>query len=85
MTVCRFCNKGRIGNLMDTSVDRPRLGLAGAKTRQGLTQAKLRELQPVARTYKVSDGGSGLYVSSSRPAAEDRFAATTDFVDGARP
>lgn len=47
---------------MDTSVDRVRLGLTGAKTRQGLTEAKLRELQPGARTYKVSDGGNGLYV-----------------------
>ena len=47
---------------MDTSVDRARLGLTGAKTRQGLTEAKLRELQPGARTYKVSDGGNGLYV-----------------------
>lgn len=31
---------------MDTSVDRSRVGLAGAKTRHGLTEAKLRELPP---------------------------------------
>ncbi len=47
---------------MDTSVDRARVGLASAKTRHGLTEAKLRELQPGQRAYKVSDGGSGLYV-----------------------
>lgn len=47
---------------MDTSVDRVIAGLAGAKTRHGLTEAKLRELQPGERAYKVSDGGNGLYV-----------------------
>lgn len=47
---------------MDTSVERARAGLGGAKTRHGLTRAKLRELQPGARAYKVSDGGSALYV-----------------------
>jgi Arm DNA-binding domain len=47
---------------MDTSVDRVSAGLAGAKTRHGLTEAKVRELQPGERAYKVSDGGSGLYV-----------------------
>jgi integrase len=47
---------------MDTSVDRARAVLASAKTRHGLTEAKLRELQPGERAYKVSDGGNGLYV-----------------------
>lgn len=47
---------------MDTSVDRAPNGLAGAKTRRGLTEARLRELQPGERPYKVSDGGNGLYV-----------------------
>jgi integrase len=47
---------------MDTSVNRARVGLANAKTRHGLTEAKLRELQPGERAYKVSDGGNGLYV-----------------------
>jgi hypothetical protein len=47
---------------MDTSVDRARVGLASAKTRHGLTEAKLRELVPGERAYKVSDGGNGLYV-----------------------
>jgi len=47
---------------MDTSMDRSRLGPASAKARQGLTEAKLRELQPGERAYKVSDGGNGLYV-----------------------
>ncbi len=47
---------------MDTLVDRARAGLAGAKTRHGLTEAKLRELPPGERAYKVSDGGNGLYV-----------------------
>lgn len=47
---------------MDTSVDRASAGLAGAETRHGLTGAKLRELQPGERAYKVSDGGNGLYV-----------------------
>ncbi len=47
---------------MDTSVDRARIGLASAKTRRGLTEAKLRELVPGERTYKVSDGGNGLYI-----------------------
>ncbi len=47
---------------MDTSLDRARVGLASAKTRHGLTEAKLRELVPGARAYEVSDGGNGLYV-----------------------
>lgn len=47
---------------MDTSVDRARSGPAGAKARQALTDAKLRDLQPRERPYKVSDGGNGLYV-----------------------
>ncbi|MBU6260332.1 MAG: tyrosine-type recombinase/integrase [Burkholderiales bacterium] len=47
---------------MDTSVDRSRVGLGGATTRRGLTESKLRELQPGDRSYKVSDGGNGLYV-----------------------
>lgn len=47
---------------MDTSVDRARSGPAGAKARQGLTDAKLRDLPPRERAYKVSDGGNGLYV-----------------------
>lgn len=47
---------------MDTLVDRARTGLASAKTRNGLTEAKLRELQPGERVYKVSDGGNGFYV-----------------------
>ena len=47
---------------MDTSVDRARVGLAGTKTRHGLTEAKLRELGPGERAYKVSDGGNGRYV-----------------------
>ena len=47
---------------MDTSMDRARGGAAGAKARQGLTDAKLRDLPPRERAYKVSDGGNGLYV-----------------------
>ena len=47
---------------MDTSIERARTAVAGAKARHGLTEAKLRELQPGERTYKVSDGGNGLYV-----------------------
>ncbi len=47
---------------MDTSVDRARGGPAGAKARQGLTDATLRDLPPRERAYKVSDGGNGLYV-----------------------
>lgn len=39
-----------------------RVGQATAKLRHGLTEAKLRELQPGERASKVSDGGSGLYV-----------------------
>lgn len=45
---------------MDTSVDRASAGLTGAKTRHGLKEAKLRELQPGERAHKVSDGESGL-------------------------
>ena len=47
---------------MDTSLERARAGHAGVKSLQGLTEAKLRELQPGERAYKVSDGGNGLYV-----------------------
>jgi integrase len=47
---------------MDTSADRTRVGQVSAKTRHGLTEARLRELQPGDRAYKVSDGGNGLYV-----------------------
>ncbi len=47
---------------METSMERARAGLASAKARHGLTEAKLRELQPGEQAYKVSDGGSGLYV-----------------------
>lgn len=47
---------------MDTSVDRARGGPSGAKARQGLTVAKLRDLPPRERAYKVSDGGDWLYV-----------------------
>jgi hypothetical protein len=47
---------------MDTSVDRARNGPAGAKARQGLTDAKRRDMPPRERAYKVSDGGNGLYV-----------------------
>lgn len=47
---------------MDTLLDRARGGPAGAKARQGLTDAKLRDLPPRERAYKVSDGGNGLYV-----------------------
>ena len=36
---------------MDTSVNRARVGLASAKTRHGLTEAQLRELQPGERVY----------------------------------
>jgi hypothetical protein len=52
----------RIGDLMDTSVDRAHCGPTSAKARQGLTDAKLRNLQPRERAYKVSDGGTGLYI-----------------------
>jgi integrase len=47
---------------MDTSLEQARAARVSAKTRQGLTEAKLRELQPAERAYKVSDGGNGLYV-----------------------
>jgi hypothetical protein len=47
---------------MDTSVDQARSGPAGAKARQGLTDAKLRDMPPRERAYKFSDGGNGLYV-----------------------
>lgn len=47
---------------MDTAVDRTRSGPAGAKARHGLTDAKLRDMPPRERAYKVSDGGNGLYV-----------------------
>ena len=47
---------------METSVERARIGLPNARARLGLTEAKLRELQPSERAYKVSDGGNGLYV-----------------------
>ena len=47
---------------MDTSVDRAGVRPVSAKSRHGLTEAKLRELLPGERAYKVSDGGNGLYV-----------------------
>ena len=47
---------------MDTSVDRARGGPTSAKARQGLTDAKLRDLPPRERAYKITDGGNGLYV-----------------------
>ena len=47
---------------METSIKRARVGLSSTKARHGLTEAKLRELQPSERVYKVSDGGNGLYV-----------------------
>jgi integrase len=47
---------------MDISVNQARAGLVSAKPRHVLTEAKLRELQPGERAYKVSDGGNGLYV-----------------------
>ena len=47
---------------MNTLMERARVGLASARTRHGLTEAKLRELLPGERAYKVSDGGNGLYV-----------------------
>ncbi|MEX1166707.1 MAG: hypothetical protein WEK74_07545 [Hydrogenophaga sp.] len=47
---------------MDTPIERARTAVASAKARHGLTEAKLRELQLGERTYKVSDGGNGLYV-----------------------
>jgi integrase len=47
---------------MDTSMERARVGPTSARARPGLTEAKLRELQPGDRAYKVSDGGNGLYV-----------------------
>ena len=47
---------------METALERARAGRAGSKARRGLTEAKLRELQPGERAYKVSDGGNGLYV-----------------------
>lgn len=51
---------------MHTSVDRARSGPAGAKARQGLTDAKLRDMPPRERAHKVSDGGNGLCVVISR-------------------
>jgi hypothetical protein len=47
---------------MDTSMERARVGMVSATARYGLTEVKLRELQPSEQAYKVSDGGSGLYV-----------------------
>lgn len=47
---------------MDTSEKRAGDVLPSSKARQGLTDAKLRDLQPRERPYKVTDGGSGLYV-----------------------
>ena len=47
---------------MNSWMDRARIGLASARTRHGLTEAKLRELQPSEQAYKVSDVGDGLYV-----------------------
>ncbi|URI08572.1 Arm DNA-binding domain-containing protein [Aquincola tertiaricarbonis] len=47
---------------MDTSVKRAGVVPGSQKARQGLTDAKLRDMQPRERPYKVSDGGNGLYV-----------------------
>lgn len=47
---------------MDTSEKRAGDVPPSSKARQGLTDAKLRDLQPRERPYKVSDGGNGLYV-----------------------
>ena len=47
---------------MDTSIDRAHGGPTSAKARQGLTDAKLRDLPPRERAYKFSDGDNGLYV-----------------------
>lgn len=47
---------------MDTSVDRARKGPAGGNARQGLTDAKLRDMPPCEPAYRVSHGGNGLYV-----------------------
>jgi hypothetical protein len=47
---------------MDTSVDWARGGPTSSKTRQVLADAKLRDLPPRERAYKVSDGGNGLFV-----------------------
>lgn len=59
---------------MDTSMDQARSGPAGAKTRQDLTDAKLRDMPPRERAYKVSDGGNGLYVLiSSRGSRSFRY------------
>jgi hypothetical protein len=70
---------------MDTSVDQARGGPAGAKARQGLTDAKLRDLPPHERAYEVSDGGNGLYVvispSGSRPFRYDYRQAWADMLD----
>lgn len=62
MTVSRSCDMQWIGDLRDTSVNRAHGGPTSAKARQGLTEARLRELQPRERPYKVTDGGNGLYV-----------------------
>jgi hypothetical protein len=62
MTVSCSSEGQRIGGLIDTSVDQARSGPSGAKARQGLTDAKLRDMQPRGRAYKVSDSGNGLYV-----------------------
>lgn len=40
-------------------------GRSAARPRTSLSEAKLRELQPAERAYKVSDGGNGLYVHVS--------------------
>lgn len=47
---------------MDTLVERARAAQASAKARQGLTEAKLREMAASEQAYQASDGGNGLYV-----------------------
>jgi hypothetical protein len=69
---------------MDTSVDRARGGPTSSKTRQALTDAKLRDLAPRERTYKVSGGGIGLYIVIA-PSGSRSFRTTTGWVAGARP
>ena len=83
MTVFRSCDMQRIGDLMNTLMERARVGLASARTRHGLTETKLRELLSGERAYKVSDGGNGLCVVVSpsvsgirRAGKGGRFGAT---------
>lgn len=43
-------------------MDRARKGPARGKARQGLTDAKPRDMPPCERAYRVSHGGNGLHV-----------------------